>query len=100
MTSFLLKGPYGLRNTVFIRHLDTLYLLCWPVLNPQITGDPTLLGAVTENVSVKQSPIESAFVDTAAEVRATAVPTSGLAMLNVIKFNLKRQTSELCLQMR
>ncbi len=32
-------------------------VLCCPVLNPQMTGDPTLPGEETEKVSVVQSPM-------------------------------------------
>ena len=41
--------------------LDSLVkkaLLCWPVLVPQMVGEPTLPGEVKVNVSVRQSPID------------------------------------------
>jgi hypothetical protein len=33
-------------------------LLCWPVLNPQMIGDPSDPGEVSEKLSVVQSPKE------------------------------------------
>lgn len=33
-------------------------IMCWPVLNPHMTGEPVFPGAVIENVSVMQSPID------------------------------------------
>ena len=33
-------------------------IMCCPVLNPQMTGEPTFPGEVKEKVSVIQSPIE------------------------------------------
>ena len=44
--------------SVFNIKLKIKNLLCCPVLNPQIVGDPLLPGAVTTNWSMVQSPIE------------------------------------------
>ena len=59
-----------------------LYLLCWPVLKPQMTGEPTFPGEVTEKVSVRQSPIDPPTpVATAPAV--TTVPLAGPAISKV-----------------
>ena len=36
----------------------TDHLLCWPVLNPQISGEPAFPGEDTVNASTEQSPME------------------------------------------
>ena len=55
-----------------------------PVLNPQITGEPTFPDDVTEKESVVQSPMEPPFVDKVSVAPINvAVPTVGDAMLNV-----------------
>ena len=53
-------------------------LLCWPVLYPQITGEPSLPGELIVNVSVKQSPIAEAIFR--ASPVALAVPNTCVAM--------------------
>ena len=47
-------------RTLFLTHfliLKSIYLLCCPVLNPQITGDPDRPWEATLNESLVQSPI-------------------------------------------
>ncbi len=41
---------------------DASTIICWPVLKPQMTGEPVFPGAVTEKVPVVQSPIETAII--------------------------------------
>ena len=58
-------------------------ILCCPVLNPQITGDPGLPGLVMLKVSVRQSPILPPILLVAVPATAVVVPAAGPAMSKV-----------------
>ena len=67
-----------------IQIFDAFYLLCWPVLYPQITGDPFPV-LLTTNESSTQSPIELPTVDVpvASPVCCAAVNETGSAMMKL-----------------
>ncbi len=46
------------------QELEASTIMCWPVLNPHMIGEPTFPGDVRENVSVVQSPIEATEMGT------------------------------------
>ena len=65
-------------NKTKTRRVNNWILLCWPVLYPQITGEPSLPGELIVNVSVKQSPIAEAIFRASPVV--LAVPNTCVAM--------------------
>ena len=73
--------------------LRKVLVLCCPVLNPQIIGEPKFPGDTTLNVSFEQVPTAPASLGVAADVRV--FPRFGSAMLKVCKMRLKLHLIEL-----